>query len=143
MRGLRWAERVEARRVSLVDHTQSESRRRGGRRRASATKIQKRSDICTDSTLSSVCRDIGLMYDMLLPAMSAMYADVLPASVFVDVVSMIRNKRKVFMDVYAPSSIASSALLVGSLCTLVHKRKPQVWRAGACHIDSMCRLGYG
>ena len=142
MRGLRWAERVEARRISLVNHGQSVSRRRGGSRRIRANTTRKRSGICTESTLSSVCRDISLTYDLLLPAMSAMYADVLPASVFYDVVCMIRNKRRLFVEVLTTSSIASPVLLVRVLCP-EHERKLPGWRAGACHIDRMCRLGYG
>ena len=135
MRGLRRTERVEANR------RQSERRRRGGRRRPSVKKSWKRSSTCTESALSSSCRDISDIYDMLLPAMSVMYADVLPASIFRDVVSMIR-KRRPHVEEFVPSSIVPLVLLVGSLCKS-HTRKLLVWRAGACHIDSMCRLGYG
>ena len=143
MRGLRRAERVEARRISLVNHTQSESRRRGGRRRPRVNQTRKRSDSSsTSSVLSSVCSNISFTYDLLLPAMSAMYADVVPACIFCDVVCMIRNKRRLFVEGLTTSSIASPVLLVRVLCP-VHKHKLPVWRAGACLIDSMSRLVYG
>ena len=143
MRGLRKAERVEARRVSKVDRSQSERRWRGGSRRPSVNKTRNRSSVCTESVLSSVCRDISSAYDLLLPVLPVIYADVLPASIFHDVVSMFRSKRRFSVEERVPSSIVPLVLLVDSLCILVHKRKLQVWRAGACHIDSMCRLGYG
>ena len=143
MRGLRWAERMEARRLSLAAYRNPE-RRRGGCRR-SGVKTKKPSSSSTSSTsnsLSSICNDVSYVYDLLLPVMSGMYADVVPASVFCDVVSMIRSKRKIFVEAVS-SSIEPPILLVVSASCLVHKHKLRVWRAGACHIDSMCRLGYG
>ena len=125
-----------------MDRSQSERRRRGGSRRPRVNKNRKRSRICTESVLSSLCRDISSTYDLLLPVLPVMYAEVLPATIFHDVVSMFRSKRRFSVEELVPSSIVSSVLLVGSLC-IAHTRKLQVWRAGACHIDSMCRLGYG
>ena len=90
--------------------------------------------------LCTVCKDIGSVYGLLLPVLNAMITDALPASVFSDVIRLVRSKRSPCLEPIA-SSIASPVLLVSALC--IHTRKLPVWRAGACLIDSMSRLGYG
>ena len=79
---------------------------------------------------------------MISSVCHAMVADVIPASAFTDVIRVVCSERKPCLE-SDTSSIAPQVLLVSLLCIVVHKRKLRVWRAGACHIDGMCRLGYG
>ena len=141
MRELRRGEHVEARRASMAAHRTSE--RRGGKR-CSGKKPKRRSlsrDRDRDSVVIGLCTDLCRMYDLIINVGNALLADVIPANVFTDVVSIFRSQRRPCLE-YVSSSAASPVLLVSTLCT-VHKRNLQVWRAGACHIDGMCRLGYG
>ena len=116
-----------------------------GRRKPGAKPEQRSHLKSTTSTsrnnMYDVCRRIGGGLDSIAPAIYVMFAEVLPASVLCNVVNIICNKRILFIESYT-SSIASPVLLVSTLCQ-VHTQMLQVWRAGACHIDSMCRLGYG
>ena len=113
---LRRAERVEARRQSAAARGQSLALRRGGIRRGERKQIH-----CSSSSSYVVCL---LNQPMLFRLMF-----------FPIVLDMFKCLESI------ASSIASSVLLVSVLC--IHTRKLLVWRAGACHIDSMCRLGYG
>ena len=81
---------------------------------------------------------------MLMPALHAMFADVIPASVVIDEISKICSKRGFFFGADASTSSAllpTPALLVSKLVSIL----PDccMWRVGACHIDRMCRNGYG
>ena len=73
-----------------------------------------------------------------------MFADVIPASVFSDEISKIRNRRGMLVGAAASTSSAlfpTPALLVSVPGSISYKRC--MWRVGACHIDRMCRHGYG
>ena len=145
MRALRRAEHIEARLVSLTARTLSEARRRGGRRWAGAQPNQRcRHRVVTFNGLDSLCREVGRNYAMLMPAVYAMFADVIPASVVIDEISKIRSKRGFFFGADASTSSAllpMPALLVSEFISILFKCC--VWRVGACHIERMCRHGYG
>ena len=116
----------------------------GNESREEGSKPERRKPRATSdsSVLAHMCRMLGHTYDMIVSVSKAVIADVIPASVFSDVLCKIRDKREFRIPALWTSSIASPVLLVSTLCQ-VHKQMPQVWRAGACLIDSMSRLGYG
>ena len=142
MRALRRSERVEAKLVAMVAWRQSKTLWRGGRRGRARHRVRQHRS--TSNELVSVCRDIGRDYDVLLPALYAMCSEVIPASLFVDEISKIRSKRGFFFGADASTSSAlfpTPALLVSVPGSISYKRC--MWRVGACHIDRMCRHGYG
>ena len=77
MRALRWSERVEAKIVAMVAWRQSKTLWRGGRRGRARHRVRQHRN--TSNELVSVCRDIVRDYDVLLSALYAMFADVIPA----------------------------------------------------------------
>ena len=126
---LRRAERVEARRQSAAAWWQSLALRRGGIRRGKRRQMTQ----CSSSYVVS-----GVHVELV---------DAIPTSVFFDVVSPCFIWMFLSCFIRRPccesitSSTASPVLLVSALC--IYTCKLLVWRGGACHIDSMCRLGYG